>query len=105
MQFVTVRDFRTRPAQIWQELPESREIVITNNGKPIALLTPISDVSLEDTLASFRKARAIQAVNRMQEISAAQGNAALSADELEAEIAAVRQKSGDGRSHIGQEDG
>ena len=53
MKFITVRDLRTSPAQVWKDLPEEQEMVITNNGKPIALLTPISDRNLEETLVCF----------------------------------------------------
>jgi antitoxin (DNA-binding transcriptional repressor) of toxin-antitoxin stability system len=38
MKFITVRDIRSSPAAIWKRLPEEQEMVITNNGKPIALL-------------------------------------------------------------------
>jgi hypothetical protein len=41
MKFVSVRDFRASSANIWKTLPEEQEMVIANNGKPIALLTPI----------------------------------------------------------------
>ena len=90
MQFVTVRDLRTRPAEIWKTLGEVREMVITNNGKPIALLTPISDSTLEETLSAFRKARAVQALNTMQEISRHNGNATMDNAAIQEEIDAVR---------------
>ena len=74
MKFVTVRDFRTSPSGIWKKLPAERELIITNNGKPIALLTPLSDETLEDTVSAVRKAKAINAVRKMQEISVSLGN-------------------------------
>ena len=46
MKFITVRDLRTSPAKIWKELSEKQEMVITNNGKPIALLISISESNL-----------------------------------------------------------
>jgi len=90
MKFITVRDLRTTPAQIWKELPEAQEMVITNNGRPIALLTPLSDSNLEDTLKAVRKARAINAVQKMQEISIKKGNAGLTEQEIENEIKEAR---------------
>ena len=86
MKFVTVRDFRTSPAQIWKQLPEEQEMVITNNGKPIALLTPLSDANIEDTLKAVRKARALNAVKRMQEVSMQNGNLLLRDEEIQNEI-------------------
>lgn len=93
MQFITVRDLRTKPAEIWKKLPEAREMIITNNGKPIALLTPISDTTLEETLFSARKAGAIQAMKKMQEISLGNGNSKISDEEIQKEIDASRKGS------------
>ena len=92
MKFITVRDLRTTPAQIWKELPEEQEMVITNNGRPIALLTPLSDTSLEETLKAVRKARAINAVQKMQEISINKGNTELTDQEIEKEIKETRKR-------------
>ena len=90
MKFITVRDLRTSPGQIWKDLPKEQEMVITNNGKPIALLTPISDTNLEETLASIRKARAINAVKIMQQLSVGNSNYKLSMDEIDTEIKETR---------------
>ena len=92
MKFVTVRDFRTSPAAIWKKLPSERELIITNNGKPIALLTPISDETLEDTVSAIRKAKAINAVKKMQEISLSLGNDKMTLDEVNAIIKDTRGK-------------
>jgi prevent-host-death family protein len=81
MKFITVRDLRTTPAQVWKALPEEQEIVITNNGKPIALLTPLTDTDLEDTLASVRRARAINAVKNMQAAAVAAASESTRASE------------------------
>jgi len=86
MKFVTVRDIRTSPARIWRQLPEEQEMVITNNGKPIALLTPISDINLEETLKAVRTARAINAVKKMQDVSMRNGNISLSDEDIQKEI-------------------
>ena len=40
-------------------------MVITNNGKPIALLTPLSDENLEETLSAIRRARAANALRQI----------------------------------------
>jgi len=92
MKFITVRDIRTTPAQIWKDLPEEQEMVITNNGKPIALLTPISDTSLEDTLSAIRQARTINAVKLMQQNSMKTGTNTLSKEEIEEEIQKTRKR-------------
>lgn len=39
MRLVSVRELRGRSAAIWKELAEEKDLVITSNGKPIALLS------------------------------------------------------------------
>ena len=92
MKFVTVRDFRTSPAAIWKKLPSEREMIITNNGKPIALLTPLTDDTMEDTVSAVRRAKAINAVKKMQEISFSLGNDKMTLDEINVIIKDVRKK-------------
>ena len=92
MKFISVRDFRTSPAAIWKKLPIEREMIITNNGKPIALLTPLTDETLEETVSAIRKAKAINAMKKMQEISVAQGNDKLTLKEINSIIKDTRSK-------------
>jgi antitoxin (DNA-binding transcriptional repressor) of toxin-antitoxin stability system len=92
MKFVTVRDFRTSPSNIWKKLPSEREMIITNNGKPIALLTPLSDETLEDTVSAVRKAKAINAAGKMQEIAQSLGNDKMTLEEINTIIKETREK-------------
>ncbi len=92
MRFITVRDLRTSPAQIWKQLPEEQEMIITNNGKPIALLTPLSDTNLEETVSSVRKARAINAVKQMQQFSLKKGSFSLNMESVNSEIRQAREQ-------------
>lgn len=36
MDFVSVRELRTRSAAVWDALREEKDLVVTSNGKPIA---------------------------------------------------------------------
>lgn len=92
MRFLSVRDLRGKSAQIWKDLPEEREMVITSNGRPIAILATISESNLEESLTAFRQARAVEAVAALQRRSADQGTNRLTMDEIDAEIQAVRKK-------------
>ena len=92
MKFVTVRDLRTSPAAIWKKLPTEREMIITNNGKPIALLTPLNDETLEDTISAVRRAKAINAIKKMQEISVSLGNDKMTLEEINTLINKTRGK-------------
>ena len=90
MKFITVRDFRTTPAQIWKDLPGEQEIVITNNGKPIALLTPLSDTDIEDTVTAVRRARAATALKQIRDLSVNQGLSEMTMEEIDREIQEYR---------------
>lgn len=88
MNFYTVRDLRTTPKSIWENLAVDGEAVITNNGRPMALLLDIADGDFEETLKAVRQAKAAIAFNSMRGKAAAKGY--MSDEEIEAEIAAAR---------------
>ncbi|MCW3490207.1 type II toxin-antitoxin system Phd/YefM family antitoxin [Dethiobacter alkaliphilus] len=92
MKFVSVRDLRQKSAEIWGLLREEGDVVITSNGKPIALLSDIGEANVEEYLQNSRRLRATMAVNSMQERSLQQGLNELSDEEIEAEIKDTRQK-------------
>ena len=92
MKFLSVRDLRGKSAQIWKELPDEREMVVTSNGRPIAILAAITEGNLEESLAAFRRARAVEAVVSIQRKALKQGKDRISLDEINAEIKAVRKK-------------
>jgi antitoxin (DNA-binding transcriptional repressor) of toxin-antitoxin stability system len=90
MQFVTVRDFRSSSKEIWDKLSRDEEIVVTNNGRPTALLLNIPEGNFEETLAGVRQAKAMREFTRMREEAAGRGF--LSEAEIEAEIRAYRRE-------------
>ena len=93
MNFFTVRDLRTSPKHVWDTLDQEKEVVITNNGKPSALMIPINDANFDDILATVRQVGAARAINRMQMASVKAGLDTMSLDEINAEIAAARAES------------
>jgi len=92
MKFVTVRDLRLKPGEIWKRLEMERELIITSNGKPMALLTGINEDTMESTLTILRRTRAILAMEEMQRTSVQLGLDKLSDEEIEAEVKAVRDR-------------
>ena len=92
MRFVSVRELRGKSAAIWRELAEEKDLVVTSNGKPIALLSATSEEMLEESLVAVRRARALAAVTAMQQASVKAGTDRLSAKEIEAQIQAVRRE-------------
>lgn len=65
-------------------------MVITSNGRPIAILSAINGDTLEQVLSAFRQARAMQAVNSIQYESIRKGTDSITMEEIENEIKAVR---------------
>ncbi len=92
MKFLSIRDLKTKSAQVWKELPDQKEMIVTSNGRRIALLSSINENNLEETLTAFRHARATNAVAMIQYESAQKGTDKISMDEINAEIGAVRSK-------------
>jgi antitoxin (DNA-binding transcriptional repressor) of toxin-antitoxin stability system len=94
MRFVSVRDLRGKSAEVWKTLPGEGEMIITSNGRPIAILAAVSESNLEESLSAFRQARAIEAAASLQRRSIEQGTDGISMDEIDAEVKAVRRKRG-----------
>jgi len=92
MKFVTIRDLRSKSRQIQEDLPKYKEMILTSNGKPVAIMTMISEESLEDSLAAIRRARAIRAVTGLQIQSVKSGKYMMPANEIENEIREVRRR-------------
>ncbi len=90
MRFVSVREFKTKSGRVWKDLIQEKDMVLTNNGRPVAMVSSIPDGNVESSLAALRKARAILAVEQMQAQSIAAGTDRLTMRDIEAEIAVVR---------------
>src|SRR3990172_6749742 len=90
MEFVSVRDLRIQPGQVWKRLAETGELVITSNGKPIALLSGVTDATLEQTLTALRRARAQVAGSQLRASAHARGADKMATAEIDAEIKAAR---------------
>jgi len=92
MKFLSVRDLRGKSGKVWKDLPEEKEMIVTSNGRPIAILASIGESNVEESLAAFRRVRAIGAVAALQRRSVEQGTDRISPREIEGEIRAVREK-------------
>jgi antitoxin (DNA-binding transcriptional repressor) of toxin-antitoxin stability system len=92
MRFISVRDFRSKSASVWKNLKTEHEMIVTSNGKPVALMTPVSEESLDSTLSAVRTAKAIAAVHAMQLRSLEKGNERMTLGEINEEIRACRKE-------------
>jgi antitoxin (DNA-binding transcriptional repressor) of toxin-antitoxin stability system len=92
MKLLSVRDLKAKSSQVWKDLPEQKEVVITSNGRPIAILSSVNENNLEQFLSAFRQARAIEAVTSIQYESVRKGTDNITLEEINKEIKAVRSK-------------
>ena len=88
MEFYSVRELRTNTKSIWEELSKENDVVITNNGKPYALMVGIPEGRFDETVRALRQAKAIAAMERMR--SNAEKNGFMSDDEIDEAIKEAR---------------
>lgn len=92
MKFLSVRDLRGKSSQIWKELSSEGEMVVTSNGRPIAILAPTTESTFEESLSAIRTARAIDAVAALQLGSIEKDTDQISLAEINKEIGSVRKQ-------------
>jgi prevent-host-death family protein len=89
MRFVSVRELSTKPKEVWKKVKED-DVIITSNGKPIAILSGVTEASLDQKLRAARRGRALLALEEMQKAAAARRLDKWTESKIEAEINAVR---------------
>jgi len=90
MKTVTIRDFRTHPKQVRDALKTEREAVLTANGSPVAIMIPVDAGSIEQTLETLRRARALEALRAIRAQSQRRGTATMSSADVDGVIAKAR---------------
>ena len=91
MKFLSTHDLRNRPGFV-RELARKEDIVLTANGKPIALLLGLEEDDIEETAQAIRQARAQRALSRMRRQAVKRRISDMSLAAVNAEIRAVRSK-------------
>jgi len=92
MKMVTVREFRANPGRSLNSGKKAEDVVLTNNGKPVALLWPVNEENLEESLKMARRIRAERAIHQIQMNSVRLGLDKMTMDEIDAEIALARKE-------------
>lgn len=92
MEFISIRDLRSRSAEVWNSLTEKQDLIVTSNGKPVAVLSAAAASTLDATLNALRQARAQLAVVEMQRRAREAGLDQWSLEQVNAEIKAVRRE-------------
>lgn len=89
MRFISVRDLRNTPSDVWDAL-EQEDLVLTANGKPKAVLVRVDNDDLGRTLEALARARTQAAVSRLRAQAVQSGADQLGVEEINKEIAAAR---------------
>jgi PHD/YefM family antitoxin component YafN of YafNO toxin-antitoxin module len=92
MKTVTIRDLRTRPKQVREALQNEREAVLTANGRPVAVMIPVDAGSLDQTLETLRRARALEALREIRAESQRRGTTRMAMRDIDAVIAKTRKR-------------
>ena len=92
MKFVTIRELRQNTHKLKDALKKSGKIVLTSNGKPIALVMPVDELSMEEELIALRQAEAHMALERIRAKAKARGLDKLSFAEIDRIIAESRRE-------------
>ena len=90
MKYMSIRDLRGNTAAVRKSLARDGEIVVTANGKPIAVLAPVSPGSVEETVFAIRRARFTRALEEAHASAKESGLSAMSAAEVEAVVREAR---------------
>ena len=90
MNFYSVRDLKTDSRSMWADLTSGDEVVLTNNGKPSALVIDIPEGSFDEIVQAVRQAKAMIALNSARRRAAKEGF--MSDGEIDSVIAEARNR-------------
>ena len=66
MKFVSSRDFRIKPGDIWAMLEHGEDMVITSHGRPMGILIGTNEGNMQQLLNELVRLRAKLAVTNMR---------------------------------------
>ena len=92
MKFISIRDFRAGSSSLWEVNSPQEDYILTNHGKPTAMLVPINENDFEETVAAMRQARALQALDSLRASAKANGLDKLSMPDINRIIQKTRKK-------------
>ncbi|GHV85325.1 hypothetical protein AGMMS50230_09330 [Spirochaetia bacterium] len=90
MNYLSVRDFRNSPRTVWRKLADQGKMVVTNNGKPCALMLTVDGENLEETMEMLEQTEVMRAVNRMRLGSVQKGTNTMTLEEINGIITDTR---------------
>jgi antitoxin (DNA-binding transcriptional repressor) of toxin-antitoxin stability system len=90
MKTVTIRDFRTRPRAVREALAREEDAVLTANGKPLAIMLPVTAETFDEALDLVHRMRALRAIRDIRLRAAQTGANKLTMSQIDKIIAKSR---------------
>jgi len=90
MRFVPLREFRNDSASVLRHLKQDGALVVTSNGKPVALVRDLNEGNLVREIAALERDKFLAALRDLQ-ASVARKDKPTEA-EIQAEVKAVRRR-------------
>lgn len=84
------REFSAHPGRALAAVGRAGRVLVTANGKPKAIMIPTSEETFSRDLEMLDRVALTQAVEAIRSDSVVNGTDALTRDEIDAEVAAVR---------------
>ena len=94
MKFVSVRELRLRPGEVWKLAKQEKDLIITANGRPVAILTGVDEKTFENELDAIQRSRALLALDALQRESVRKGTDMITDEQIQLEIDKARKASG-----------
>ena len=92
MHFLTIRELSKSPKNALTKLNSDNKAVLTNNGKPQAIIFKIDGNNFEKTLSLLQKLEFMQNLTEMRMMSIKNKNTKMTLAEINTEIKASRKK-------------
>lgn len=90
MNFYGIRELSNNTKSVLNSVDKNGSAIITDNGKPTALMLNIDEANFERVIAMVYQIQALNAFNELQNHATAQFPNGLSDNEIQKEIEAVR---------------
>ena len=90
MNFYGIRDLSNNTKSVMSSVSTNKKVIITDNGKPSAIMLSINESNFETILAFVQKLEIQLAVTELQKQSLANFPDSISEDEIQKEIDATR---------------
>jgi antitoxin (DNA-binding transcriptional repressor) of toxin-antitoxin stability system len=90
MKAISIHDLRTRPKAAKELLAVRQEALLTAEGKPVAVLVPVSTETLDDTVRAVRLARGQMALRAVRQRAHEKGRTQMTMSEIDAIVAKRR---------------